>query len=287
MQADTTTKRATLVARYPRPDGGFTRLRGNAQILPNGNIFAGWSEQGYHSEFTPDGTCLMEARFTSPRFSTYRAYKFELHGAKPAEPPAVKAFVFGATDATLSTVIYVSWNGATDVAAWNFYARADPTARPVLLGSAPKQGFETMFVADGYLGWVSAEAVDAAGRPLGVSDVHETEAPPDWLAAGFRPESSSSSSSDKNEKKLPEPADPAAVVGTDNQAEEAAKQSAKAYEVLSGIGAMLVSTLVVCSVGGIAAGTAWVIIRRRGRGRGHYLEVPSAAEEAPVESTVT
>src|SRR5690606_28485529 len=58
---------AHLVAHYDRPDGDLTRLRGSAQLLSNGNVFVGWSAQGYHSEFTEDGELVMEARFTSDR----------------------------------------------------------------------------------------------------------------------------------------------------------------------------------------------------------------------------
>lgn len=195
------TKSSPMTARvlhsYERPDGELTRLRGNVQILSNpsgpgdGNIFVGWSQQGYHSEFTPEGKCLMEARFLSPRFSSYRTYKLpgtNFHG-RPTEPPAIKAFVYASGDLSsvldTITVFYVSWNGATDVASWNFYAQAQDSSTPVLIGNVHKLDFETMFMADGYLDWVSAEALDVNGKSLGWSEVQRTLVPETWIESGF------------------------------------------------------------------------------------------------------
>ena len=114
---------ARLLARYVRPDHGLTRLRGNVQMLPStgnftgnvtSNVFVGWSQQGYQAEYLANGTVVMEAKFTSDRYSTYRAYKFPFLG-RPAEPPVLKAFLYGDSPNNLNTVMYISWNGATDV----------------------------------------------------------------------------------------------------------------------------------------------------------------------------
>ncbi|KAL1968482.1 hypothetical protein VTN77DRAFT_1692 [Rasamsonia byssochlamydoides] len=273
---------ATAIKRYNRPDGGLSRLRGNAQILPNGNMFVGWSDQGYHSEFTDDGTCVMEARFSSDRFSTYRSYKFDFHG-RPRTPPDLKAFVYGSPSSnTTTTVFYVSWNGATDVASWNFYARATAGGPPVLIGNAPKTGFETMFVSDGYMNWVSVEALDADGTSLGMSKIHNTTVPDDWLAAGF--------------EKLPVPQDPATVVGGNDddatEAEDVEKQAAAAaalaYDFLSGIGGLLILTLVVTSIG-VLAGAAICALRVHRR-QSRYHEIPSEETETegpPLTATQT
>lgn len=167
---------ATVVRRYDRPDGGLTRLRGNVQTLPNGNVFVGWSEQGYHSEFAPDGTLLMEAMFPSPTFSTYRAYKFDFVGM-PAEPPVLKALVYGSDLTELMSVLHVSWNGATEVASYSFYANGPADNSSVLLGSVAKSGFETTFSIDCFVDWVSVEAMDVEGNILAVSDVVRTIVP--------------------------------------------------------------------------------------------------------------
>ena len=106
---------AAVITKIDRPDGNQTYFLGNVQELPNDNIFVCWSENGYMSEFTPSGELALEAKFVSHRFAVYRAYKFEFTGL-PLDPPALKAHAFGTTADTITTVFYVSWNGATEVA---------------------------------------------------------------------------------------------------------------------------------------------------------------------------
>ncbi|KAJ5563756.1 hypothetical protein N7535_008920 [Penicillium sp. DV-2018c] len=153
------------------------QARGSARVLPNDNIFVGWSEYGYSSEHSPNGTLLMTARFDSERYSTYRAYKGEFTG-RPNTPPDLVASVYGTREQDTTTLIYVSWNGATDVAQWNFYAQADEGGQSVLIGTTNKTDFETMFIADGYMDFVPAEAIDAEGNVPHTSEVKRTSTPP-------------------------------------------------------------------------------------------------------------
>jgi hypothetical protein len=172
-------KKARVIGRYSRPDDELTRLRGNVQRLPNGNIFVGWSDGGYHSEFSSEGDVLMEARFLASEFSTYRAYKFEFIG-RPETPPALMASATEDWEHGLHTTIYVSWNGATDVASWNFYAQGGEDHQRFLLGTAKKTEFETRFTVPRYFDWISAEPVDRDGNALGRSRVHRTATPSHW-----------------------------------------------------------------------------------------------------------
>lgn len=103
---------ARVVRRWNRPDGNLTRARGNVQLLPSGNLFTAWSGNAYITEHTFDGDLLLEARFTSTRFITYRSYKHNFT-AHPSEPPTLKAQSYGVSPETTTTVRYVSWNGAT------------------------------------------------------------------------------------------------------------------------------------------------------------------------------
>lgn len=295
-----------MIKRFYRPDGGLTRLRGNVQTLPNGNTFVGWSEGGYQSESSADGKLLMEASFASNRFSSYRSYKFPFHG-RPNTPPDLVASVYGTDDTNFVTVFYVSWNGATDVASWNFYARQD--GRSILVGNTTKTDFETLYVASGYLHWVSAEAVDKDGQILGVSNVHRTIVPDNWEAAGFR---------DRNEK--PVVNSPQGLPNVKNLQDEEGEEGGRNYEenqranenyddpgihaddvvaassmekeqvahrthrggdeVIRGVGSLLILVLSLCSICGILAGLYMLILRRCMQA---YSQVP--LEEAGISDS--
>ncbi|KAB8256509.1 ASST-domain-containing protein [Aspergillus pseudonomiae] len=279
---------AKVIARYNRPDGDLTRLRGNVQTLPNGNVFVGWSERGYQSEHSPEGNVLMEARFASSRFSTYRSYKFDFTG-RPNTPPDVVSSVYGTDETDLTTIFHVSWNGATDVASWNFYARANQDGMPVLVGNTTKLDFETMYIADGYLDWVSVEAVDKDGNALGTSEIQRTEPPSNWRLAGFQGNTMPTphDPSDLHEHKTiavdddADDADDAEEVYV--KAQEAAESIYKAWEVIRGVGGLLIFVLVLCSTGGLLAGMYWYFRRRSMQA---YHEVASE-ESQPLNERST
>ncbi|KAB8202298.1 ASST-domain-containing protein [Aspergillus parasiticus] len=278
---------AKVIERYSRPDGDLTRLRGSVQKLSNGNVFVGWSERGYQSEHSPEGEVLMEARFASSRFSTYRSYKFDFTG-RPSAPPDVVSSVYGTDETDLTTIFHVSWNGATGVASWNFYARVNQDGMPVLVGNTTKLDFETMYIADGYLDWVSVEAVDEDGNILGTSEIQRTETPSNWRLVGFQGDI------------MPTPHDPSTLYGDrtiadddDNdtedteevylKAQEAAETIYKAWEVIRGVGGLLIFVLVLCSTGGLLAGMYWYF---RQRSMQAYHEVASEEGQPLNEPSV-
>ncbi|KAL4790541.1 ASST-domain-containing protein [Aspergillus venezuelensis] len=221
---DLTTMTATLLTRYNRPDGEVTNRRGNVQTIPfqrhlpgpnrastsidTTNVLASWSNDAYISEHKLDGTLLMEARFASHRFDTYRAFKFPWVSRAPSSPPVVAAAAHGTRNnmsSSLSTTMHVSWNGATEVRHWRFYARAPSSSvisnstslnttyavvnataptnitqipPRVEIGTVPKRGFETPFTVPGYISNISVEALDANGLVLGSSKDEVITAPP-------------------------------------------------------------------------------------------------------------
>jgi hypothetical protein len=143
-------------------------------MLPNGGVFAGWSERGYSSEFSPDGRCVQEAIFVSDRFNSYRAYKFDFVGA-PAEPPALTTHAYGsgASLASMSSAFSVSWNGATEVSSWTFYGSNDLSKSFQELGSISRSGFETTYISPRFWAFSYALANAANGTSLGQSAVKE------------------------------------------------------------------------------------------------------------------
>lgn len=163
---DTSTKpmSAKLLRKYDRPDGRQSQLRGNVQILQNSNVFVGWSENSYMTEFTEEGEVVLEAHFQSTRFATYRSFKFNFTGA-PLDRPDLVCGSYGTIDSPATTACYVSWNGATEVRSWNFWSVL-PDGHFMLLGNAPKVGFETAFMSSGCATIVFAEALDAGGLSM-------------------------------------------------------------------------------------------------------------------------
>lgn len=117
---------------------------------------------------------MYEASFLSHRFANYRTYKGEFV-ARPNTKPDLKAFATVNSRKSLTTTIYVSWNGATEVKEWRFFAHS--SKGKVELGSASKGGFETSFVATGYHPIVFVEAVDMYGTHLSQSELETTELP--------------------------------------------------------------------------------------------------------------
>ena len=191
VELDTKLMTATAISELGRPDQDLTELRGNVQILDSGNVFVGWSSNSYISEFTPEGELAFEARFLSDRFATYRSYKFNFTGL-PAEPPVLVAYAYGTTSSVevASTVSYVSWNGATEVVSWNFYAKANGSSSEefTFIGRTSRTGFETMFTVDGYMRYVRAEGIAGDGRSLGNSSVEKTILPSNWISSSPIPD---------------------------------------------------------------------------------------------------
>lgn len=169
---------ATELRSYTRPDGRFTFIRGNFQQLPGGASLAHWSDNNYFSEYDASGRMVQEARLQSNRFESYRTYKFNWTSPAPVEEPAVKALVYGTGQARATTAIYVSWNGATEVAAWRFYSVMDGSER--IIATVPRRTFETVSMVDEYIGQVRAKAFDASGHELGASSVVAAEVPVSW-----------------------------------------------------------------------------------------------------------
>ncbi|KAJ5290918.1 hypothetical protein N7478_000169 [Penicillium angulare] len=184
---DLVAMKATLLQRYIRPDKGITDRRGNMQTLENGNVLICWAWDGYMSEYSRSGKLLMEAKFASDRHDTYRAYKFPWVG-RPLYPPALISEAQGVNGSELSTMFHVSWNGATDIKHWRFYARNSPTGEKYEIGTISKKGFETSFIARGYMDWVSVEALDTDMEPLGVTPDLRTKLPEYWDALALLPQ---------------------------------------------------------------------------------------------------
>ena len=181
---------ATVVAEYNHPDGAgnYAPKRGSYQALPNGNVFMGWSSQALQSEHVADGTIVMEARLLPGWLGSYRNYKFPFVG-RPLSLPTVYSAAYGNEDKeSARTIVHVSWNGATEVATWNFYKTIASDEVRELIGSMHRTGFETMLKCDGYASYIAVEGLDRDGVVLGNSSVFKTVPHPNMTAAAVRKE---------------------------------------------------------------------------------------------------
>lgn len=181
LKTDEERKSAAIVSTIAHPDGkgSYAPRRGNYQVLENGHIFMGWSEQATQSEHTEDGKLVMEASLATEWLGTYRSYKFPFVG-QPAYPPkAVSAAYASEYRNTTSTMVHVSWNGATEIDSWNLYKTTETGAPMVKIFSKKKTGFETAMVWEGYASYVIVEAVDKDGQVVGMSNIAKTLEPPE------------------------------------------------------------------------------------------------------------
>lgn len=175
LRTDTIPMTAELLHHYDHPRDDVTNSRGSLSYLPNGNVFMGWTYSSRQSEHAADGRLLMEARFKHGAAHSYRNYKYEWVG-RPAHPPDVHSAAVEMSDNT-STVVHVSWNGATEVANWNLYKTNPIGSAKQLVASTPRQGFESVLTYDRYASFVIVEAVDEQGGVLGLSEITKTIPP--------------------------------------------------------------------------------------------------------------
>jgi arylsulfotransferase ASST len=162
VEVDEDAMKATLIGDYRHPDKLLAATQGNVQVLPNGNVFVGWGSEPYFSEFSPDGELLFDATLP-PAVESYRAYRFPWKGSPQTTPATVAESGVGD-----EITVYVSWNGATEVAGWQILAGPDPDEfKPI--GSAPRTGFETAVTVRSDEPYLAVKAEDGSGNELATS----------------------------------------------------------------------------------------------------------------------
>lgn len=148
---------------YLLPHPALAGSQGSVQALSNGNLFVGWGQLPYFSEYSPTGTLIYEGALSGPDES-YRAFRGAWVG-QPGEGPAAAAQPVsgGGVD------VYASWNGATAVAAWQLLAGSSKSTLTPVGRSVARVGFETLLTDQRPTSYYAVEAIDAAGRVLGTS----------------------------------------------------------------------------------------------------------------------
>jgi hypothetical protein len=159
---DTVQMRATLVRKYThRPGRLISRFMGNAQVLRNRNVLVGWGSEPFITEFAPGGGIRFDARLPEGS-QNYRVFRFPWVGS-PSEPPRLAR-------AGREAALYASWNGATEVAAWQLLSGARKSnLQPA--STTPRSGFETKLTPDRDAGFAAVVALDRRSKPLAKSNV--------------------------------------------------------------------------------------------------------------------
>ncbi|KIW48141.1 uncharacterized protein PV06_00760 [Exophiala oligosperma] len=192
---DHQTKVATFLLNLDPPfiDGHahISKSQGNFQQLPDGNIIMGWGNDAFWTEYTSDGEIVFYGALGWRNVMNYRVHKFDNWVGLPLTKPALWTY----SKAGDEMMMYVSWNGATEVKSWRLYG-ADSRDGPwkEIVENGPKTGFETILRHESTYTFVYAEALDKNGLVLGASAAERVFTPPvqmleycDDLACRFMP----------------------------------------------------------------------------------------------------
>jgi Arylsulfotransferase (ASST) len=162
LHADERRRTVSLVQAYPHPQPLLASAMGNVQRQADGRTIIGWGAEPYLSEFDDAGKLVSDMRLSSQQKS-YRAYRSAWRGT-PTDVPRVAV----AVTPERRKLLYVSWNGATEVAHWQ--VRTGTSARALrAVHRVRRGGFETRIRLDRSSGFVAVAALDRAGRTLGIS----------------------------------------------------------------------------------------------------------------------
>lgn len=164
LQLDTETMTARLGQSFVHPDRIQSTSQGSFQLLPDGHAFIGWGSVPRMSEFDANGRLVFDASFTASKQS-YRAVR-GAWSAQPVDKPSISAVRSGPA----SAVVYASWNGATDISAWEVLAGCTPSEL-VSLGRVARNGMETAIQVTTGATCAAARALDDQGHELGMSPV--------------------------------------------------------------------------------------------------------------------
>jgi Arylsulfotransferase (ASST) len=137
--------------------------QGSMQMLADGGAFVGWGAQPYFSRFSPEGELVVDARFPT-NIQSYRAFNANFT-ARPTEKPAVAV----EENPAGGKIVYVSWNGSTEVAAWKVLGGTRSTLSPLAVSSWAD--FETAISVNSSGQYFQVVAMDSEGHNLGSSDV--------------------------------------------------------------------------------------------------------------------
>ncbi|CAJ2504722.1 Uu.00g121160.m01.CDS01 [Anthostomella pinea] len=155
-----------VVSEFYHPVGVQAWAQGGYQLQSNGNALIGWGVVPAMTEYNAAGDIIMDVQIR-PWDTTeegggplYRAYRFDWVG-QPTWGPSI---------AVVDSVVYVSWNGATEVASWAL-SGGDTHVTLEAMDTVPKAGFETAITPPRAASFFRVNALDSKGNVMGTTDV--------------------------------------------------------------------------------------------------------------------
>ncbi|TGO38598.1 hypothetical protein BHYA_0071g00080 [Botrytis hyacinthi] len=159
---------AKLLHQFYHPKSVQAWAEGGIHALDNGNFLVGYGVVPSFAEFTETGEVAMEIQ-TRPWYvasgrgtDLYRVYKFDWVAQPSWKPVMVE----------VGQILYISWNGATEVDSWALYGGSSPTTMHHLL-TMPKTGFETGVRPSNSSAFYQAIALDKDGNELDLTEILE------------------------------------------------------------------------------------------------------------------
>lgn len=154
---------------YLSPHKIGSKSRGSMEVLDNSHVLLGYGVNAGWSEFSMEGDLLCDAHFGpesgfgTEEILSYRVLKRNWTGRPKTSPMIVPK----------GRDIYVSWNGATEVATWALLAADADISNSIPLASVSKEGFETRIPVPTNLTTFSLRAVglDSHGNVLGFTSI--------------------------------------------------------------------------------------------------------------------
>ena len=163
LDVDIARRTAQLRHSYTHPEPLLAVAMGSVQVLPDGRVLVGWGSQPYASEFTADGTIVLDTAMTRGQQS-YRTFRLPWHGT-PTDPPAIAAIRDSSTG---NKTLFASWNGSTEATHWQL--QAGPASSNVSPRAIVKRtGFETAIPLATEHRYAAVTALDASSRQLATS----------------------------------------------------------------------------------------------------------------------
>lgn len=115
----------------------YAQSQGSYQNLDNGHVLMAHGAVPKIAEFDENGACIMRAWFGDEgAMSAYRVFRSPWVGIPKTKPSVVACPEDGVT------VVYASWNGATDIQSWKISTGSAGESLEVAQ-TVPRNGFET------------------------------------------------------------------------------------------------------------------------------------------------